>query len=235
MQHNGPQWLYVTNVSFFPLIFRRTVTGRKETRSLIKNSSHWRYETQFIHTSFAQQSKRLTTDWFVTSVNLPKWASCQIFATAPALINLQYCTSVWIHFCLFLFSLSTLKSLNHYFCITRQYCCVSLPMEPFSLKSCFLWNMWKDKQKQWQKGTFISPFKLLLAWWHKSDTLNCDSSSCMSICSSIKTSMSLKAYQSSVSAEYFIVHHKQTLFHHWEILVMTTAQLRNSLLTKWFL
>lgn len=72
----------------------------------------------------ARICKRLTTEWFATSVNLPKWASSQISATAPALNNSQYCTSV-----LFLFHLpsplSTVRSPNHCNCIFRR-CCIFL-------------------------------------------------------------------------------------------------------------
>ena len=39
--------------------------------------------------------------WSDTSVNLPKWASSQIYATAPALNNSVHCTSVLFHFYLF--------------------------------------------------------------------------------------------------------------------------------------
>lgn len=99
MQHNGLQSAWITNASF--LIFRCAVQGREEKRTLIKKSPHWRYETRFIHGSSARNCKRLTAEWFATSVNLPKWGSSQIFAAAPALNNSQYCTSVLFHFYLF--------------------------------------------------------------------------------------------------------------------------------------
>lgn len=57
-QHNG-HW--ITNASlFFKLLFLDVLCRQgKEKRTLIKNSSHWRYETRFIHSSPAQNCK----DW----------------------------------------------------------------------------------------------------------------------------------------------------------------------------
>lgn len=112
----GTGW--ITNTSFF--IFRCTVQRREGARTLVKNSSHWRYETQFIHRSSAQTHKRLTAEWFATSVNLPKWGRSQICAAASALNNSQHCTSVLSHFNLFS-SLSTVRSPNHCNSIMRHF------------------------------------------------------------------------------------------------------------------
>lgn len=103
------------------LFYFYTVRGGQEKRTLRKNSSHWRYETQFIHSSSTRNSKRLTTECFATSVNLPKWASSQIFAADFALNNSILCTSVLFHFYLFFLPVrrpnhcSSIKRLLYFF------------------------------------------------------------------------------------------------------------------------
>lgn len=146
----------------FFFIFRRAVRGGEEKRTLIKNSSHWRYETQFIHASPALNCKRLTAEWFATSVNLPKWGSSQIFATAHALNNSQYCTSVLFHFYLFS-SLSTVGSPNHRYC-TRRERCNSFSYRATLIRRRLLGIRANNKEEAWGKGTSL-PFKFLLTWW----------------------------------------------------------------------
>lgn len=143
--HNGPLWLHASFLNFY---FQCAVKRRKQTRTLIKNCSQWRYESQFIPTFLARRSKRLTTEWFATSVNLSKWAACQIFATALALNNLQYCTSVSFHFCLFSFPVSC-KQTNHYTgrVFFSSFGALLIKKLPFG-------NGRKDKQKQ-LKRTFL--------------------------------------------------------------------------------
>lgn len=143
------------------LIFRRTAARRKEKRTLVKNRSHWRYETQFIHASLARLRRRLTTEWFGTSVNLSKWASCQIFATAPALNNL-------LHFS-FIPLLSTVRSPNHCYCAMK---CVSFHMEPCSLKTR-LWGMGEKREtKIWRKKYSFHCLSLHSHSSHWSDGFN---------------------------------------------------------------
>lgn len=146
-QHNGPLWLHASFLNFY---FQCAVKRRKQTRTLIENSSQWRCESQFIHTFLAWQSKKLTTEWFATSVNLSKWAGCQIFATAPALNNLQYCISLSFHFCLFFLpcQLQADKSLHwsgvFFF---SSFGAMLIKKLPFG-------SAGKDKQKQ-LKSTFL--------------------------------------------------------------------------------
>lgn len=145
MQHNGPHSGWITNASSF--IFRRTVRGREEVRTLIKNSPHWRYETRFIQGSSARNCNRLTAEWFATSVNLPKWASSQIFATAHALNNSQYCTSLLFHFYLFS-SLSTVRSPNHCHYMMRR-CCISFSYGTMLIRRSLLGVRANNRGKPW--------------------------------------------------------------------------------------
>jgi len=146
MQHNGHR---ITNASFSLFLDVLCWQG-EEKRTLIKNSSHWSYETRFIHSSSTQNCKRLTVEWFATSVNLPKWASRHIFATAPALNNSVHCTSVLFHF--YLFSPCQLSGAQIIVTVSTGTAAF-FHIEPCSLGKTFC--KYNNKEKQEKKGIFI--------------------------------------------------------------------------------
>ena len=129
--------------------------------------------------------------WSDTSVNLPKWASSQIYATAPALNNSVHCTSVLFHF--YLFSpcqlsgaqiIATVSTGNAFFFF--PYRAVLIRASPVEISN----NNKEKQQKKWEHLQYPA-IKPSSTWWHKSDAFYCDSSSSMCICSSVMTLLSL--------------------------------------------
>lgn len=190
------------------LIFRRSAKGRKEKKTVMKNGSHWRYETQFIHASLAR--RRLTTEWCGTSVNLSKWATCQIFATAPALNNL-------LHFSFY----SVFRQLREAQIIATVSCLPSygatlIKTPPFGKKT--------NRNTRKENFSFHN-WSHHSCSWHKRESFICDSCFWVTVFP-IRGSASFRANYSSGSEECF--------YCLLQILLWETMSFRNKEIISYF-